>query len=206
MFGYIVHYIKTQRQKWVQINFLWRESPSYSNFCCSLWKPIADNQIPIIHWFDRCWKKHHMDYKQTSFLHWFASFHVGIHSDVIWKRNTRPLYHVYFNVTHTSLQWRHNGRVGVSNHQHRDCLLNRLFRRRSKKTSKLRVTGLRAGISPVTGEFPAQMTSNAEKVSIWWRHHNSRHNDMETLSPLYWPYVTVTLPTDHRGIPLTKSQ
>ena len=22
-----------------------------------------------------------------------------------------------------------------------------------------------------TGEFPAQMTSNAENVSIWWRHH-----------------------------------
>ena len=41
-----------------------------------------------------------------------------------------------------SLQWRHNGRGGVPNHQPHDCLLNRLFRRRSKKTSKLRVTGL----------------------------------------------------------------
>ena len=50
-------------------------------------------------------------------------------------------------------------------------LLNRLFRRRSKKTSKLRVTGLCAGNSTVTGEFPAQMASNAENVSIWWRHH-----------------------------------
>ena len=54
-----------------------------------------------------------------------------------------------------TLQWRHNGRDGVSNHQPRDCLLNRLFRRRSKNTSKLRVTGLCAGNSPVTGEFPA---------------------------------------------------
>ena len=44
-------------------------------------------------------------------------------------------------------------------------------RRRSKKTSKLRVTGLCAGNSPVTGEFPAQRASNAENVSIWWRHH-----------------------------------
>ena len=35
----------------------------------------------------------------------------------------------------------------------------------------LRVTGLCAGNSPVTGEFPAQMASNAENVSIWWRHH-----------------------------------
>ena len=70
-----------------------------------------------------------------------------------------------------SLQWRHKGRDSVSNHQPHDCLLNRLFRRRSKKTSKLRVTGLCAGNSPMTGEFPAQMASNAENVSIWWRHH-----------------------------------
>ena len=33
-------------------------------------------------------------------------------------------------------------------------LLNRLFRRRSKKEPKLRVTGLCEGNSPVTGEFP----------------------------------------------------
>ena len=43
-----------------------------------------------------------------------------------------------------TLQWRHNGHDGVSNHQLHDCLLNRLFRRRSKKTSN---------------------------QSIWWRHH-----------------------------------
>ena len=68
------------------------------------------------------------------------------------------------------LQWRHNGRDGVLNHQHHDCLLNRLFRGRSKKTSQLRVTGLCEGNSPVTGEFPTQRASNAENVSIWWRH------------------------------------
>ena len=44
-------------------------------------------------------------------------------------------------------------------------------RRRSKKTSKLLVTGLCVGNSPVTGEFPAQMANNAENVSIWWRLH-----------------------------------
>ena len=44
-----------------------------------------------------------------------------------------------------SLQWLHNDRNGVSNHQSHDCLLKRLFRRRSQKTSKLRVTGLGAG-------------------------------------------------------------
>ena len=40
-----------------------------------------------------------------------------------------------------------------------------------RKKSKLRVTGLCVGNSPVTGEFPAQMASKAENVSIWWRHN-----------------------------------
>ena len=47
-----------------------------------------------------------------------------------------------------TLPWRHNDHNGVSNHQPHGCLLNRLFRRRSKKTSKLRVTGLCVGNSP----------------------------------------------------------
>ena len=64
------------------------------------------------------------------------------------------------------LEWRHNGRDGVSNHQPHHCLLNRLFRRRSKKISKLRVTGLCADNSLVNGEFPVQMASNAENVSV----------------------------------------
>ena len=85
-----------------------------------------------------------------------------------WHREPRPLH------------WRQNGRDSVSNHQPHDCLLNRLFRRRSKKTSKLRVTGLCAGNSPGTGEFPAQMASNAENVFIRWRLHAlmySQHNE-----------------------------
>ena len=61
-----------------------------------------------------------------------------------------------------ALQWRHNDRDGVPNHQPYDCLLKRLFRCRSKKTSKLRVTGLCEGNSSVIGEFPAQRASNAE--------------------------------------------
>ena len=72
---------------------------------------------------------------------------------------------------HHSLLWRHNEPEGASNHQHHDCLLNRLFGHRSNKTSKLRVTGLCAGNSAETDEFPTQMASDAENVSIWWRHH-----------------------------------
>ena len=51
-------------------------------------------------------------------------------------------------LSHKSLRWRHNDQDGVSNHQPHGCLLNRLFRRRSNKTSKLRVTGLCVGNSP----------------------------------------------------------
>ena len=50
------------------------------------------------------------------------------------------------------LEWRHNVLDCVSNHQPHDCLLNRLFRRRSKKTSKLRVTGLCGGIPRTNGQ------------------------------------------------------
>ena len=74
----------------------------------------------------------------------------------------------------STLQWRHNESDGVSNHQPQGGLLNRLSRHRSQKTSKLRVTDLCAANLSVTGEFPAQMASNAENVSIWWRHHESR--------------------------------
>ena len=70
------------------------------------------------------------------------------------KKKIRPM----------SLKWRHNERDGVSNHL-------RLFRRKSKKTPKLRVNGFCEGKSSVTGEFPAQRASNAGNVSIWWRHH-----------------------------------
>ena len=72
----------------------------------------------------------------------------------------------------STLQWRHNERYGVSNRQVHNCLLKLLFRRRSKKTSKLSITGLCVGNSPVTGEFLAQRASNTENASIWWRHHH----------------------------------
>ena len=70
-----------------------------------------------------------------------------------------------------SLQWCHNERDGVSNHQRLYCLLNCLFRRRSEKTSKLCVTGLCERNPPVTGRFPSQRANSAENVSIWWCHH-----------------------------------
>ena len=108
----------------------------------------------------------------------------------------------HYFVSTPPLLWRHNGRAGVSDHQPHDCLLNRSFRPR--KTSKLRVTGLFAGNSPVTDEFPAwpvtwkmfpfddfivltifpchyvtgvfpiQMASYAESIFMLWRHDGKK--------------------------------
>ena len=74
-------------------------------------------------------------------------------------------FRYYFTICKILIQWRYN------DHLRLDCLLNRLFRCRSKKSSKLRVTGLCKGNSPVTGEFSTQKASYAENVSIWWHHH-----------------------------------
>ena len=88
------------------------------------------------------------------------------------------------------LQLRHNERDVVSDHQPHDRLLNRLFGRRSKKISKLRVTDLCGGNSPGTGEFPTQRASNAENVSIWWRHHDIfLYNVMIHLYPNFSGYL-----------------
>ena len=71
----------------------------------------------------------------------------------------------------TSLGWRHNECDGVSHHQPHDCLLNHLLKCRSKKTSKLCITGLCEKNSPGTGDFPTQRVSNAVNVSIWSCRH-----------------------------------
>ena len=82
---------------------------------------------------------------------------------------------------HTTLPWCYNEHDSILNHCHQKCLLNRLLRRRSKKTSKLLVTGLCEGNSPVTGEFPTQRASNAKKgfhlmMSSWTLESDLLHN------------------------------
>ena len=91
-----------------------------------------------------------------------------IHGDniFIWKWPSRFIGLVI------PLQQRHNEHSGISNHQPHSCLLNCLFSRRSRKTSKLRVTGFCEGNSLVTSESPAQRASKGENVSIWWRLHS----------------------------------
>ena len=99
-------------------------------------------------------------------IHKMVRRHIYIETALMWQLLWLQFLHIIHPVKLLSLQWRHNGREGVSNHKPRHCLFKLLFRRRSKKTPKLRVTGLCVGNSPGTGEFPAQMASNAENVSF----------------------------------------
>ena len=89
-----------------------------------------------------------------------------------------------------SLQWRHNEHDSVSNHQHYDCLLNLFIQTQIKGNIKAPRHWPLCGEFTGTDEFPAQMASYAENVSIWWRHHDAvskhtrRHHGMEMLSAL----------------------
>ena len=79
------------------------------------------------------------------------------------------------------LRWRHNGHNGVSNHQPHDCLLKRLFRR-SKKTSKLCVTGLCEGNPPVGG-YKGPVTRKMfplDDVIMW---------DMDGITIISWQHI-----------------
>ena len=103
-----------------------------------------------------------------------------------------------FIALHVVLQWRHNEGDGVSNLRSFNCLLKRLFRRRSKKTSAIGVTDIYEGKPPVTGGFRSQKASNAEKVSIWWRHNGCGCLDDIMLMSL--PYFM-----QYRGTPIFNS-
>ena len=83
-----------------------------------------------------------------------------------------PCYPVLIIDIYT-LQWRHNERDSVLIHRRLDSFLNRLFRRRSKKTVP-RHWAFFDGDSPAAGGLPLQKASDAENVSIWWRHHEIR--------------------------------
>ena len=100
------------------------------------------------------------------------SYNFSLNAGWTWSSTLGRSWSGTTGIRHLRTQWRHNEHDGVSHHQPRDCLLNRLLRYRLKKTSKLRDTGLCVGNSPVTGEFHTQRASNTENVSIWWRRHD----------------------------------
>ena len=82
------------------------------------------------------------------------------YGEIIFKRDICTSYHqinpdIIFQAGQWSLQWHHYERNGVSNHQpHNSQLFTEAFIQEQMKTSKLRVAGLCAWNSPVTGDSP----------------------------------------------------
>ena len=131
------------------------------------------------------------------FNDWYQEFPHQMHWDVLIRTLTsyclnQDQYGGIRKYCFDSLQRRHNEHDGVWNHQPYDCLLNYLFRRRTKKTSKLRVTGLCEGNLPVNSaqEGPVRqkcfhlMTSSCEVHEC---HHLSNYEQHNTWIP---PTVT----------------
>ena len=109
----------------------------------------------------------------------------------------------------SSLQWCHNERHSVSNHQRLECFLNSSFRRRSTKTSKLRVPGLCQGNPPVTDGFPSQRPSSAGNVSSWWRNHVQHSSRQELKCLLRWnwsKWLRTYFLHENRGEHMTRHQ
>ena len=130
-----------------------RSFGKFFSCCCCLFLTLA---------WRSCWINNRVsgDLRRQLWFH---------HTHILGGRNSIPLFHfiwmsdllierqislLNFPRCVWALQWCHNGRDGVSNPH--VCLLNRLFRCRSKKTSKHQRHW------PLCGEF----TGNAENVSI----------------------------------------
>ena len=99
-----------------------------------------------------------------------------------------------------TLQWRHNEHYGVSNHR-----ISTVYSTVCSGADQINITGLCEGNSPVTGEFPAQMASNRENVSIWWRHHelSGWHHGIWDHRSLF-EGMTLTS-HEHRGVSINNS-
>ena len=96
-----------------------------------------------------------------------------------------------------TLQWHHNECAGLSNHRRLDYLLNHLHRGRSKKTSKLRVTGLCDAL------LSAHLPSHCESFRLVYMITLSNGNIFRVTGPLWWnPTVTSGLPSQR---PVTQS-
>ena len=98
-----------------------------------------------------CTKRKHSGYNDRCFHFMDTCYFVR---EKAYQHRTHPLH------------WRHNGHISVSNYQPHDCLLNRLSRRRSKKTSKPRFTDLCVGIHrwPVNSPHKWPVT---RKMFLW---------------------------------------
>ena len=158
---------QVQIGEWTQRSLgmtLWRHNMAFELWwfiCC--WNEQAVEQrvallviyVAMTLMWRQCHQRIHVQVKSTILLHkqWYGYSCVNAQQSCVVS---------YFS-TYLSLE---KASFCVSNYRRLVCLLNRLFRRRSKKTSKPLVTGLHVGNPPVTGWFPSQRASDEENVSI----------------------------------------
>ena len=109
--------------------------------------------------------------------------------------------HCIFRFWSCGLQWHNIERNVVWNHWCLDCLLNHLFRGRSKKTSKLHITCLCEGNSLVTSEFPTQRASNVENsfddIIMWGIHGSWKEGAVLWETPFTRIIRIISMPSIH---------
>ena len=139
------HFERTSNKMWFHGTYSTRNTEFYTNQ-----EQLPSNRISNIQWKQKNLQLRHM-------------------ARVYRYRNGVSLvnhYNPFQYIDNKPLQWRHNEHDGVSNHQPHDFYSTAYSGTDESKHQSS------ASLAFVTGDFPAQRASNAENVSIWWRHHD----------------------------------
>ena len=129
LFANIVHQLITQ---W-RLKFEPKHDGLHSSNCIRADCRFAPSQWEtaslcndVSHWLDAS-----LNSALCSSIAWYRLHKIGLYGHPWVIKTTRGRYTpCTMHMIRASLQWRHNGRDSVSNHQPHECLLNCLFRRR----------------------------------------------------------------------------
>ena len=109
------------------------------------------------------------------------------------------MFSCYFSI-YNPLHWRHNGHDSVSNDQSHNCLLNQLFRHRSRKISNLASLAFVRGIHrrpvnsphkwPVTRKiFPFDDVFMVK--TTMWHQIQQRHHRLTSVTSSHWVWCCI---------------
>ena len=154
--------------QWSSVDFPWQKASNVElwSFLCYYYRKLLNKQSSWW-WFELPWRS----------CNWRVMRIVVIRHSYWWHSYLHSTWMLHWYVSDEILKdmSQYNGVIMISLASQITSLTivySTVYSRAdSKKTSKLCVTGLCVGNSPVTDEFPAQRASNAENISIWW-HHN----------------------------------
>ena len=171
-------------------NVVWEISAILSWPQCVLIKTW--NLIPL---YDNLPTAHVGPVHPTAQIHVYflcASVHIPPFTQGLLEHSSKP----------ETLRWRHNESDGVSNHQHHDCLLNRLSRCRSKKTPKLRVTDFVRGIhrwpvnSPHKGPVTRKMFPFDDVIMMIFQTTHSLSGSVTLHRVVAWKPIEIVIPDE----------